>query len=111
MDTDDKKNRLHKRAHHIDKIDIAAIDPSSEVVKVEANIVNLSEGGLCVDTFLDVKPESLVVMNFKLPGGRTAVTASGRIKWADEDKDETGIEFNTLSESFREWLKDYVENK
>ena len=70
-------------------VEIVGVAQGGKDVKVKADIVNLSEGGLCVAEFIPLPAESYLVMNFTLPGGQTIITASGRLKWASEEKNET----------------------
>ena len=59
-------------------------------------ILNISEGGLCVQTAQEIPADQPVRLRFQSLRSRDWVEAQGRIVWKNEEKNITGIEFVNL---------------
>jgi cell division septation protein DedD len=71
-------------------------------------ILNISEGGLCVQTAQEIPADQPVRLRFQSLQSRDWVEAQGRIVWKNEEKNITGIEFVNLAadaqREVRTWL-------
>jgi hypothetical protein len=71
-------------------------------------VLNISEGGLAVQTIPNSIDDSLPQMRFKFSRSEVWVETGGRVVWANEPRDVVGVEFISLSnegrDQIREWL-------
>jgi hypothetical protein len=63
--------------------------------RVNAELINLSQGGIGVHSNSDLKERESVSVSFKLPGTRTVVKAQGEIAWID-GKGSAGVRFTEM---------------
>lgn len=91
---------LRVAVHHLAHVDIEGLlDP--------AFILDLSEGGLAMQTLGPVKSGQVLDISFLLPGTSTRVAGKGVVVWSDTTG-RSGIEFDDLSDEHREALKQWV---
>jgi PilZ domain-containing protein len=60
--------------------------------RLQAELVNLSQGGIGIHSEKELEPEKAIQVSFKLPGTRYTVKAQGEIAWTDRDGN-AGIRF------------------
>jgi len=60
--------------------------------RLQAELVNLSQGGIGIHAEKELEPEKAIQVSFKLPGTRYTVKAQGEIAWTDRDGN-AGIRF------------------
>ena len=75
--------------------------------RIEAELVNLSQGGIGVRTDRELDAEKAIQVSFKLPGTRYTVKAQGEIAWTDR-QGNAGIRFvdvpTRLQKGLQIWL-------
>jgi hypothetical protein len=75
--------------------------------RLQAELVNLSQGGIGVRTDRELEPEKAIQVSFKLPGTRYTVKAQGEIAWTDR-QGNAGIRFvdvpTRLQKGLQIWL-------
>ncbi len=95
------EHRTHPRVAIAVEIDLA-----SESHFFSGLSGDVSEGGVFVQTYRDIKVGSEVAVEFGLPGGH--VTAHGKVRWHRENSDSSppgvGISFDDLSEEDRDLI-------
>lgn len=71
-------------------------------------LLNLSEGGLAVQSALMLSETQLNEIRFQLPGERDWVKTDARVAWMSESRKEAGIEFLNFAEEsrlkVRQWM-------
>jgi len=75
--------------------------------RMQAELVNLSQGGVGVRTDRELEKEKAIEVSFKLPGTRYTVKAQGEIAWTDR-QGNAGIRFvdipTRLQKGLQIWL-------
>jgi TonB family protein len=71
-------------------------------------ILNLSEGGLALQTVVAVTDEHLSRLRFQLSSACDWVNASGRVVWNGESKKVAGIRFLNLPETVRVRIRNWI---
>lgn len=75
--------------------------------RMQAELVNLSQGGIGVHTDRELETEKAIQVSFKLPGTRYTVKAQGEIAWTDR-QGNAGIRFvdvpTRLQKGLQIWL-------
>lgn len=75
--------------------------------RIQAELVNLSQGGIGVRTERELETEKAIQVSFKLPGTRYTVKAQGEIAWTDR-QGNAGIRFvdvpTRLQKGLQIWL-------
>ena len=71
-------------------------------------LLNLSEGGLAVQSALALSSREFPELRFQLPHMRGWLTASGRVAWISESKKEAGIQFLDLHEHARTQIRSWL---
>src|SRR4051812_47620542 len=64
-------------------------------------LLNVSEGGLAIQSALILSSQDLREIRFQLPDYRGWLTASGRLAWISQSKTEAGIQFVGITEPVR----------
>jgi PilZ domain len=83
----DGRLRYHRQA-----LDIPVSLNCGARKRVQAELVNLSQGGMGVHTDRELDAEKSIQVSFKLPGTRYTVKAQGEIAWTDR-QGNAGIRF------------------
>ena len=78
--------------------------------KMEAQLVNLSQGGMGIHLDTPVEMRGPVQILFELPGARRAVKAAGEIAWTDQ-RGNAGIRFVEISQRLRRDLQLWLERR
>jgi len=60
--------------------------------RLQAELVNLSQGGIGIHAEKELEPADAIQVSFKLPGTRYTVKAQGEIAWTDR-QGNAGIRF------------------
>jgi hypothetical protein len=75
--------------------------------RVQADLMNLSQGGIGVHTDAELEVQKTIQLSFKLPGTRYTVKAQGEIAWTDR-QGNAGIRFvdvpTRLQKGLQIWL-------
>ncbi len=75
---------------------------------------NINKGGIFIETEEPDEPETLVALQFRLPGRESPVSVMGRVAWVSDGKDGSpagmGVEFHDLDSEVREIIDDVVRN-
>ena len=84
-----------------------------KAVEIQTRISDISEGGVCLITFLDpLPPNTLIAMSFALPGDLGGiVTVGGRVKATkilDKDCYRSGVEFLGMAQKTLLAIREYV---
>ena len=72
--------------------------------RMQAELVNLSQGGIGVRTDRELDAEKAIQVSFKLPGTRCIVKAQGEIAWTDR-QGNAGIRFVDVSTRLQKGLQ------
>jgi outer membrane biosynthesis protein TonB len=71
-------------------------------------LLNVSEGGLAIQSALTLTCQDLPNIRFQLPQYRGWITASGKVVWMSQSKTEAGIQFTEVSQpalaEIRRWV-------
>jgi hypothetical protein len=98
----DGRLRYHRQA-----IDVPVSLLCSPQKKLQAELLNLSQGGIGVRLDRDLDVRQPIQLSFKLPGTRYTVKARGEIAWTDQ-QGNAGIRFldlpDRLQRSLQLWL-------
>lgn len=78
--------------------------------KMQAQLVNLSRGGMGIHVNRPVEMRGPVQILFELPGARRAVKAAGEIAWTDE-QGNAGIRFVEISQRLQRDLQLWLERR
>jgi len=91
---------LRVAVHHLAHVDIEGLlDP--------AFILDLSEGGMAMQSLAPVKPGQVLHISFLLPSMGVHITGKGVVVWSDP-AGRTGVEFDDISDEHRAALKQWV---
>jgi len=91
---------LRVAVHHLAHVDIEGmIDP--------AFFLDLSEGGMAMQTLAPVKTGQVLNISFLLPGSGISIDGKGVVVWSDP-MGRSGVEFAELSDEQRAALKNWV---
>ncbi len=80
--------------------------PTVDRREISLTAVNVSQGGLRVETPQSLKESDLVRLSIELPDVPTQVTAFAEVIWANEQ--EGGMHFLAIHEDQENFLKEYV---
>jgi hypothetical protein len=99
---------LHGRLrYHRQTIDVPVSLSCGQKQRLQADLLNLSQGGIGVHLGRDLDVRQPLQLSFKLPGTRYTVKASGEIAWTDK-QGNAGIRFldvpERLQKSLQLWL-------
>ncbi len=88
-------------------------------VNLNAQMKNLSSGGMCIITNEKLQEGMVLSLEFDIPGVKKAIGAEGKVVWGDGKFDErdnagkrifqTGIQFLTIADDDKEMLANYIE--
>jgi hypothetical protein len=85
--------RLRYHRQHMD-VPVSVLCRSRR--RVDAELMNLSQGGIGIHAHATLEPRERITVSFKLPGTRTTVKAHGEIAWID-NRGCAGIRFLELN--------------
>lgn len=98
-----------------------ACDVSYSVLDVKPREVdrsqtrNISAGGICLIVNEELKPGSILGLDFVLGDKKTIIQAKGRIAWikpfkiaTEQERFDCGIEFTEISSADREKINQYI---
>ena len=71
-------------------------------------VLDVSEGGIAVQTALPLRGESFPLIRFQMRGGGSYVEVSGRLAWINESRKVAGIAFTDVSEDARSRINDWI---
>ena len=74
--------------------------------RVQAELLNLSQGGILIDAGTGLKSGDPVRLSFRLPVSNDQIDAMGTIVWTSETRQ--GIRFTKLSDPNARALKDFI---
>lgn len=78
--------------------------------QIQCETMNVSEGGMAVNTSARLRPGALVGVQFTLPGQREEITAESEICWYDE-RSRAGLRFAALSSQQQSILNGWLSQK
>lgn len=78
--------------------------------RLDANLVNLSQGGIAIQVDQPVPLDSPLQVNFALPGGEAPLTVPGQVVWTDHEGN-AGIKFVEVSARAKKHLQLWLEQK
>jgi len=79
-------------------------------MKDPAFILDLSEGGIAVQSLAPMKHGQVVALNFQLPSTTHTIKATAKVVWHDATG-RIGMEFQEISDQCRTWLKHWVQER
>ncbi len=91
---------LRVAVHHLSHVDIVGM-------KDPAFILDLSEGGLALQSLAPMHDGQVVSLSFLLPGTPTRIESTATVVWADETG-RIGLEFKEISDIHRAQVKSWV---
>jgi CheY-like chemotaxis protein len=94
---------LRVAVHHLSHVDISSM-------KDPALILDLSEGGIAIQSLAPMKHGQIVGISFELPGMSHQIKATAKVVWNDPTG-RIGMEFEDISDQQRGWLKNWVEER
>jgi hypothetical protein len=71
-------------------------------------VLNISEGGLTVQTITNSIDDYLPQIRFKFSRSETWVETGGRVVWRNESRDVAGVEFTSLSDEGRDQIREWL---
>ena len=94
---------LRVAVQHLSHVEIGGM-------KDPAFILDLSEGGIAVQSLAPMKHGQVVGLNFQLPSTTHTIRATAKVVWHDPTG-RIGMEFQEISDQCRGWLKHWVEER
>ncbi len=91
---------LRVAVHHLSHVDISSM-------KDPAFILDLSEGGIAIQSLAPMQHGQIVGISFELPGTSHKIKATGKVVWNDPTG-RIGMEFEDIGDQQRGWLKAWV---
>ncbi|HWR14065.1 MAG TPA: PilZ domain-containing protein [Terriglobales bacterium] len=91
---------LRVAVHHLSHVDVAGM-------KDPAFILDLSEGGMAMQSLAPMETGQAIDVGFFLPGTQTHITTGAHVVWTDSTG-RIGLEFDGIPESSRAQLKSWV---
>src|SRR5215469_13146265 len=93
--------------YHRQTIDVPVALLCGQKQRLQADLLNLSQGGIGIHTKAALKEHEVIALSFKLPGTRTTVRARGEIAWTN-DRGCAGVRFmemhSRLQRGLQLWL-------
>jgi periplasmic protein TonB len=71
-------------------------------------LLNISEGGLALQSALMLVEDQFREIRFQLPGSREWIKATGRVAWMRDSKTEAGVAFEDISAQAQARIRDWV---
>ncbi|HET7441908.1 MAG TPA: PilZ domain-containing protein [Terriglobales bacterium] len=96
--------------YHRQVLDLPISLTCGQKKKMEAQLVNLSQGGMGIHLDAPLEMRGPVQILFELPGARRAVKAAGEIAWTDQ-RGNAGIRFVEISQRLRRDLQLWLERR
>ncbi len=94
---------LRIAVHHLSHVNIGGMtDP--------AFILDLSEGGIAIQSLAPMQDEQVVTLSFQMPGTLHTIKTTAKVVWTDASG-RIGMEFQELGDQDRKRLKLWVEEK
>ncbi|MBM3246442.1 MAG: PilZ domain-containing protein [Candidatus Omnitrophica bacterium] len=99
------------------EVDYTIISAPKQAANPTIQSKDISAGGIRIVTLEKLNPETMLDLKFWLPDSREAISAAGKVVWAEEftvgnlkssKACETGVEFISISEEDREKIKQFV---
>src|SRR5262249_2059933 len=75
-----------------------------------AFILDLSEGGIAIQSLAPMQHGQVVRLTFQLPGTTSKISSTAKVVWNDPTG-RIGMEFDDLGDFYRKQLKHWVEEK
>jgi CheY-like chemotaxis protein len=94
---------LRVAVQHLSHVDIGGM-------KDPAFILDLSEGGVAIQSLAPMHHGQVVGLAFQLPGTTHKISATAKVVWNDPTG-RIGMEFEDISDQQRSWLKSWVEER
>jgi CheY-like chemotaxis protein len=94
---------LRVAVHHLSHVDISSM-------KDPAFILDLSEGGIAIQSLAPMQHGQIVGISFDLPGTSDKIKATAKVVWNDPSG-RIGMEFEDISDQHRARLKSWVEER
>jgi CheY-like chemotaxis protein len=94
---------LRVAVHHLSHVDIGGM-------KDPAFLLDLSEGGVAIQSLAPMKHGQIMGLSFQLPGTSHKISATAKVVWNDPTG-RIGMEFEEISDQQRAWLKSWVEER
>lgn len=91
---------LRVAVHHLSHVEIGGMDDP-------AFILDVSEGGIAVQSLAPVQQDEIVRLSFALPGTHEKIHATAKVVW-DDPTGRIGMEFVEISNLHRAQLKNWV---
>jgi hypothetical protein len=82
----------------------------NDTEQIRCQTMNVSEGGLAVNTSVRFRPGALVGVQFTLPGQPAEITAESEICWYDE-RSRAGLHFRSLSQRQKSLLDGWLSQR
>jgi DNA-binding response OmpR family regulator len=99
---------MQERRHYFRyPVDIAVRVTVNERLRIVANTVNLSEGGMALRCDDDLPLKTQVKLTFMLPGQRVEVEVRAVTVWKD-GRGHAGLKFEQMLPETREYLNDWI---
>lgn len=76
--------------------------------RAAAHALNLSKGGVAIRTMDPLPVGTAIELKFRLPGIRTEIKASGKVRWSDP-RTGMGVQFDELGSAAQTAIEQYVE--
>lgn len=90
--------------YHRQVVDVPVSLACGKQRRLQAELVNLSQGGIGVHLDQDLDVQQTIQVSFKLPGTRRTVKARGEIAWTDQ-RGNAGIRFLNVPERLQRGLQ------
>jgi CheY-like chemotaxis protein len=94
---------LRVAVHHLAHVDIGGM-------KDPAFILDLSEGGVAIQSLAPMQHGQVLGLSFQLPGTTHKINATAKVVWNDPTG-RIGMEFEDITDQCRGWLKSWVEQR
>jgi len=94
---------LRVAVQHLSHVEIGGM-------KDPAFILDLSEGGMAVQSLAPMQHGQTVGLSFQLPSTTHTIKATAKVVWHDTTG-RIGMEFQEISDQYRGWLKRWVEER
>jgi CheY-like chemotaxis protein len=91
---------LRVAVHHLSHVDF-------DGMKDPAFLLDVSEGGIAIQSLAPMQHGKVVGLSFQLPGTSHKVGATAKVVWNDPSG-RIGMEFEQISDLHRGWLKNWV---
>jgi CheY-like chemotaxis protein len=94
---------LRVAVHHLSDVEISSMEDP-------AFVLDLSEGGIAIQSLAPMQHGQIVDISFELPGTSHKIKASAKVVWNDPTG-RIGMEFEDIDDQQRSWMKMWVEER